>query len=309
MSKKTLYLLGILFTIVVGTFLYYKFCNENCFLNSQQDNSSVTVTEPIDNSTKMPFVVIDNSGDLNVDINENLNFKASNFEILEPISDSVNDGIIEIKNYILEDSIKAFHVTGLYTSSEINNSAFPNLGLARASAIKNYFVSTGIPAKRIDIYSEIDNNLIPDNKGIYYGPLKLSISDIDEDHLAKYEAILALGEEIKNNPIVLNFDTAASSVDLTPEQRVKFANISRYVDKAENARIHIIGHTDNTGDAGSNEILGQKRADFVKRYFMGNAILESHIITSSKGQTEPITNNSTEEGRQQNRRVVITITN
>lgn len=310
MSKKTLYLLGILFTIVVGCILYYKLCNADCIFSIESDkDSNAIAVEPIDNSTKTLFVLKDNSGTLNINNTESLNFKASRFEILEPISNSVNESIIEIKNYMLEDSLKAFHITGLYTAKEINNSAFPNLGLARASAIKNYFVSTGIPAKRMDVYGEIDNNLIPDNNSIYYGPLKMSISDIDDDHLTKHEAILALGEEIKNNPIVLNFDSAASSVDLTPEQRVKFVNISRYVDKAENARIHIIGHTDNTGDAGSNEILGQKRADFIKRYFMGNAILESHIITSSKGQTDPIADNSTEDGRLQNRRVVITITN
>lgn len=309
MSKKTLYLLGILFTIIIGTFLYYKLCNEDCFLNSKQDDSEVTVTEPIDNSTKTPFVLLDNSGSLDIDVNESLNFKASNFEILEPVSNRVNEGIIDVKDYMLQDSLKALHVTGLYTSEEINNSAFPNLGLARASAVKNYFISTGIPSKRIDVYSKIDNSLIPDNNGIYYGPFKMSMSEIDKEHLAKNEAILALGEEIKNNPIVLNFATASSSVDLTSEQRVKFVNISKYLDKADNARVHIIGHTDNTGDAASNETLGLKRADFIKRYFMGNAILESHIITSSKGQTEPIADNSTEEGRQQNRRVVITITN
>lgn len=309
MSKKTLYLLGILFAIIVGTFLYYKLCNEDCFLNSKEDDSNIKVTEPIDNSTKTPFVLVDNSGSLDIDVNESLNFKASNFEILEPVSDRVNEGIIKIKNYMLADSLKALHVTGLYKSDEINNSAFPNLGLARASAIKNYFISTGIPATHIDVYSEIDNSLIPDNNGIYYGPLKLSMSDIDEDHLFKNEAVLALGEEIKNNPIVLNFETASSSVQFAPEQRVKFANISKYLDKADNARVHIIGHTDNTGDAASNETLGLKRANFIKRYFIGNAILESHIITSSKGQTEPIADNATEEGRQQNRRVVITITN
>ncbi|WP_250433471.1 OmpA family protein [Hanstruepera flava] len=309
MSKKTLYLLGILFTIVVGTILNYKLCNEDCFFSSSNTENSEIADEPIDNSTKTPFVLQDNSGSLNVNINESLNFKASSFEILEPLSNDVNDGIIKIKNYMLEDSLKALHITGLYTGKEFNNSAFPNLGLARASAIKNYFVSTGIPAKRIDVYSEIDNSLIPDNTGVYYGPLKLSMSDIDDEHLAKQEAILALGEDIKNNPIVLYFDTASSSVELTPEQRIKFINISKYVDKADNAQIHIIGHTDNTGDAASNEKLGQKRADFIKRYFMGNAILESHIITSSKGQSEPIADNSTEEGRLQNRRVVITITN
>lgn len=310
MSKKTLYLFGILFTIILGSILYYLLCAKNCTLG---DNKSIdtesAITEPIDNSTKTPFILKDNSGSLDLNINQSLNFKSSYFDILEPVSNRVNDGIIVIKNYMQEDSLKTLHITGLYTSSEANNSAFSTLGLARANAVKNYFMSTGISSKNIDVYAEIDNNLIPDNKGVFYGPFKLTISDIDEQHIATQESILALGEAIKENPIVLYFETASSTVALSIEQRQKFSNISRYVDKVDDATIHIIGHTDNTGDANSNERLGLKRADFIKRYLMGNAILESHIMTSSQGQGYPIADNGTEEGRRQNRRVVITITN
>ena len=310
MSKKALYLFGILLTIVLGSILYYLYCAENCmFVSNDIIESETTIIEPIDNSTRTPFTLIDSLGSLDININESLNFKSSNFVVLEPLSNQVYDGMNEIRNYMQEDSLKILHITGLYTSKEDNNSAFPNLGIARANAAKNYFISTGISSKRIEVYGKIDYTILPDNNGVYYGPLKLTMSDIDDQHLSNYEAILALGEKIKDEPIVLYFETAASTITLTPEQQLKFADISRYIDKVDDATIHIIGHTDNTGDPNSNEKLGLKRADFIKRYLMGNAILESNILTASQGQDNPIADNGTEEGRSQNRRVVITITN
>lgn len=310
MSKKALYLLGILLTIILGSILYYVLCAENCmFVSNELIKSEATIIEPIDNSTKIPFTLIDNSGSLDININESFNFKSSSFTVLEPLSNKVYEGINEIKNYMREDSLKILNITGLFTTQEENNSAFPNLGIARANAIKNYFISTGINSKRIEVNGEINYDILPDNNGIYYGPLKLEMSEVDDNYQSNYDSILALGEEIKEKPIVLYFETASSTIVLTPEQQLKFANISRYIDKVDDATIHIIGHTDNTGDPNSNEKLGQKRADFIKRYLMGNAILESNILTSSQGQDNPIADNTTEEGRKQNRRVVITITN
>lgn len=266
-----------------------------------------TIVEPVDNSTKMAFIVKDDEGDLDVEEYDNFNFKESYFTILEPLSNSVNNAVVQVKNYMVEDSLKLLHITGYYTSSESNNSAFPNLGLARANAVKNYFVSTGISSKNIDTYGKLNDDMIPDNERIFYGPVAFSMSTHDEMDTSRLEAIQTMGETIKANPLVLYFETGASTLNLTAEQREKVANISRYIDKVHEAQIHVIGHTDNTGDAFSNMKLGQKRADFVKRYLMGNAISEGQIETLSKGQEEPIETNATEEGRQKNRRVVVTI--
>ena len=308
MSKKTQYLVGILFTILAGSILNYYLCcsGSESDLNIFSD-SNETVIEPIDNSTKTAFKVVDDEGDLNVELNGNFNFKESYFTILEPLSNNLNNAILKVKNYMVVDSSKALHITGYYKTSEINNSAYPNLGLARANAVKNYFVSTGISSKNIDTYGKEDNNMVSDNDKIYYGPVSFNVSTHDELDTSRMDTIQALGEAIKSDPLILYFETGASTLNLSAEQREKVANISRYIDKVPEAQIHIIGHTDNTGDAFSNTKLGLKRANFVKRYLMGNAISESQIETISKGPEEPIATNTTEAGRKQNRRVVVTI--
>ncbi len=66
----------------------------------------------------------------------------------------------------------------------------------------------------------------------------------------------------------------------------------------------IIGHTDSDGEEADNQILSDKRALAVKKYLVDNFGIESNtLLTSGKGESEPVADNSTIEGKAQNRRV------
>jgi peptidoglycan-associated lipoprotein len=72
--------------------------------------------------------------------------------------------------------------------------------------------------------------------------------------------------------------------------------------------IEIQGHTDNTGSAAYNEMLGQQRADTVRRYLAISAKLPlPRMSTISYGDTMPVAPNKTAAGRAQNRRVVVIV--
>ena len=67
-----------------------------------------------------------------------------------------------------------------------------------------------------------------------------------------------------------------------------------------------IGHTDNVGSAGGNERMGQKRADAVKKYLVKtHSVGDGRIETKSSGETQPVADNSTPQGRKENRRVEV----
>ena len=70
----------------------------------------------------------------------------------------------------------------------------------------------------------------------------------------------------------------------------------------------IVGHTDNVGSQGYNLPLSQKRAQSVKDYLVSKGIASSRLTSKGKGLEEPIADNTTAEGRAQNRRVEIAIT-
>ncbi len=67
--------------------------------------------------------------------------------------------------------------------------------------------------------------------------------------------------------------------------------------------VQIGGHTDSSGDAAKNLKLSQERADAVKAYLVKKGIDTKRLESKGFGQTKPISDNKTEEGMYQNRRV------
>jgi outer membrane protein OmpA-like peptidoglycan-associated protein len=66
----------------------------------------------------------------------------------------------------------------------------------------------------------------------------------------------------------------------------------------------IIGHTDSDGDSQANQRLSQKRAEAVKDYVLSHfSIPDYNLQTEGKGESAPVADNSTEEGKTKNRRV------
>lgn len=311
MSKKSSYLLGIILTIILGSILYYFLCcsvccdNESC--ESKSDEIKSEITPEIKDATRNAFMIKDANGDFNIEINDNFNFKTSNFSILNPVSGNVENGVLKLKDYLLANPLKTIDITGLYKTDEVNNSAYPNLGLARANSVKNYFVlHGGIPLKQINTFGKLDDEINPDETDTLFGPIEFSLLTADASDTSSIEALKTACDSIKSNPLVLHFQTGQASINLTAEQREKIANMSHCVDKL-GVKIQVIGHTDNTGNAAHNIVLGQERADFAKGYLIKNGILEDNIETSSGGPNVPIADNATEEGRAENRRTVITI--
>ncbi len=307
MSKKTGYLFGILLTIILGTILYYFLCcnHDHGIVGNEKDvEVEKVVAEPeVKSTTRNAFSIVDSSSSSAFNANDNFNFKTSGYTILEPVTERLDEEVANLSTYIKENPNKSVNITGYYRSSETNNSAFPNLGIARANAIKNYFVSKGVSSKIMNTYGELNDDLVPDADNINYGPIKYSM----EAGANSGDDLATLRAEIQANPLILYFDTAQATINLTADQRDKVSKISRYMDKADNAMTNVVGHTDNTSGRAGNIRLGKKRAEFAKSYLAKNGINSNKIRTSSKGPDQPIADNATEDGRAKNRRVVVTI--
>src|SRR5215831_6384583 len=84
--------------------------------------------------------------------------------------------------------------------------------------------------------------------------------------------------------------------------------VTRLQQDPKNVYIEIEGHTDNVGAADYNEKLGLERAEAVKRYLYEKHQIPLHKMNViSYGETKPIADNKTRDGRAQNRRVVIRV--
>jgi len=67
----------------------------------------------------------------------------------------------------------------------------------------------------------------------------------------------------------------------------------------------IVGHTDNVGSNEYNQKLSERRAHAVAQYFESRRVNALRLATSGKGESQPVASNSSENGRQANRRVEI----
>ena len=301
MTKTTTNLLLMIITILAGIYFYMNYCS-SCGTTVIEEPVKEAVTAPATpEATSYPFAFSDGAYAYNE--NDNYNFNVSSSSILTPLSQKVTDGIASLKTFLAENAGKVINVTGYYKSDETNNTAYPNLGLARANAVKNHLVENGISSTQINTMGKLMDDMVSKDN-VYLGPVAYGLADQAAD---AEDELKALYEKIKANPLVLYFDTAEASINLTAEQRQKVADISRYLDKVSDAKASVVGHTDNTGKASSNMRLGQNRADFAKDYLMKNGISAAKINATSKGQTQPIESNATDAGKAKNRRTVVTL--
>ena len=72
-------------------------------------------------------------------------------------------------------------------------------------------------------------------------------------------------------------------------------------------KLQIAGHTDNVGNDQANLILSKKRAESVKAFMVSKGIDAGRLTALYFGETQPIADNGTPDGRQKNRRVEMTI--
>jgi outer membrane protein OmpA-like peptidoglycan-associated protein len=97
------------------------------------------------------------------------------------------------------------------------------------------------------------------------------------------------------------------SDQILPAGRENLRQLAQSLQRYPGTEVLIVGHTDSQGTDAYNLALSQRRADAARSYLISQGIPAARIRTSGRGETEPVADNGTEAGRQQNRRVEIAI--
>jgi OmpA-OmpF porin, OOP family len=100
---------------------------------------------------------------------------------------------------------------------------------------------------------------------------------------------------------------AFGKATLLPESYHVIDELVVYLNRKEDERIEIGGHTDNIGKPASNLALSLERANSVRDYLIAKGIDPARVTAKGYGMTEPVADNKTEEGRAQNRRTEVKI--
>ena len=104
-----------------------------------------------------------------------------------------------------------------------------------------------------------------------------------------------------------NVTFATDSSDLSPAFFNVLNSVGKVLAEYEQTVVEVAGHTDSTGSDTYNQGLSERRANSVSSYLKGQGVMGQRIITLGMGESRPVADNSSEAGRQANRRVEITM--
>ena len=104
-----------------------------------------------------------------------------------------------------------------------------------------------------------------------------------------------------------NITFATNSSDLNPAFFGVLTSVSKVLKEFDKSVIEVAGHTDSTGSDAYNQALSERRSTSVAQYLQSQGINPQRMITIGLGETMPVADNGTAEGRQANRRVEITM--
>ena len=126
--------------------------------------------------------------------------------------------------------------------------------------------------------------------------------------LAQSEAIAVQRE---GNVLALTFRSdftfAVNSSTIRPGLNNELARVAQVLNAYPQTTLTVAGHTDSTGSEEYNQTLSQKRAESVKNALVQRGVAAYRINAVGYGESQPVGDNETEFGRQQNRRVEVRI--
>ena len=154
-------------------------------------------------------------------------------------------------------------------------------------------------------FNEAVDRVVPYNEAVNLYFLK-NINDIDAGEAEITDYSVAKTEVLADGEWYINFSTG--SANIKSESTRDLQRIYNLLIQAEQTKVEVIGHTDNTGSSTVNNPLSRDRAQSVVDYLVSRGIKVNRIQDiNGVGSTQPLTTNGTSLGRATNRRVQITL--
>ena len=119
-------------------------------------------------------------------------------------------------------------------------------------------------------------------------------------------SVTRIGDNITLN-MPGNVTFATNSADLNAGFFAALDSVGLVVNEFNQTVIEVAGHTDSTGTDTYNQQLSERRAASVSAYLISRQVRPDRIIQVGMGESRPIADNTTESGRQLNRRVELTL--
>jgi OOP family OmpA-OmpF porin len=147
---------------------------------------------------------------------------------------------------------------------------------------------------------------IEENMGAVADESETMITEADgASEMAPEEMTEAEEEELLFTPLDVYFETAKNGITKNAEIDNFLNTAKKYLAAHPDKKLSLVGHTDSDGSDSTNDPLSVKRANAVKQMLVSEGFDANQMVTSGRGEREPIASNDTPEGKAKNRRVTV----
>lgn len=243
-------------------------------------------------------------------LNEDTEFIADRDDFADPVYTPVSDKAnMKTTHFLPPEGMGTFYVEVLRSEERVPYNA-PVFNKVAGEITERYLKEEGVYTYSV--------GEIPSVAGVY--DIFRSLADsgyvdlkVNGDVLENFEL-----QTMKKGNFISKDDTTAINREFYSLRNIKFAynseeileesfaNLNYLISMLEvepSYRIAINSHTDNIGSDGFNQKLSERRADAVVDYFVRAGIRKERMAWKGYGAAQPVADNSTEEGRAENRRV------
>jgi OOP family OmpA-OmpF porin len=163
-----------------------------------------------------------------------------------------------------------------------------------------WYFDQGEPSKYCQLYSGLAMDKMPDP--VDYGRIEEIVKRYIPREVEKQVVVEKPVAAVEKWVLVgVNFDF--NSAKITPDSYPILYDAAKTLLLYPNMKVEIQGYTDNIGSESYNNKLSQLRADAVKKYLVSKGISASRLTATGFGESNPLADNKTAEGRAMNRRI------
>ena len=199
-----------------------------------------------------------------------------------------------VKGKVFDQKTKSGIASSVELTDLSNNQLFSEI---KTDSTGNYFIT--LPVGKDYAFSV-------NRKGYLFFSDQYLLSGKSPD--STYQKDIALSPILANASIILkNIFFDLNKAELKTESQAELDKLVQLLNENPTLKIEISGHTDNIGKPADNLLLSNNRAKAVVNYLINKKIPATRLTAKGYGETKPVADNKTDEGRAQNRRTEVKV--